>query len=275
MKDGIGPVPKKSLGQNFLVSRAVIDRIVEAATSPPGLPVMEIGPGRGAVTIPLAEAGAKVAAFEIDLALASSLRESVENHPGVEIVDADIRDVDFDLEASRRGWKEYVIVGNIPYMLTSSILLMLPEARNCSRAVIMMQKEVGERILASPGTRDCGILSVFMQAYFRIGSVTRAAAGSFRPVPKIDSVVLRFVPVKIYGAPEDRNGFLAFLKMSFSQRRKKLSNLITGPIKDGKKEFTREIGRITGVDLGRRAEELPLAEWFALFRGYLELTGRR
>ena len=275
MKDGSSPVPKKSLGQNFLVSRAVIDRIIEAAAGPPELPVIEIGPGRGAVTIPLAEAGATVAAFEIDRTLSSSLRGSVEKYPGVEIVDADIRDVDFDLEASNRGWEEYVIVGNIPYMLTSSILLMLPEARRCARAVIMMQKEVGDRIMASPGRRECGILSVFMQAYFGIERVVRVKAGSFRPAPKIDSVVLRFVPADIEGAPEDRNGFLDFLKMSFSQRRKKLSNIVAGPAPGGNKEFAGELGDITGVDLGRRAEELPLAEWFALFRGYMELKRKR
>ncbi|MBN2184470.1 MAG: ribosomal RNA small subunit methyltransferase A [Candidatus Krumholzibacteriota bacterium] len=275
MKDGTSPGPKKSLGQNFLVSKAVIDRIIGAVTEGDRRPVFEIGPGRGAVTIPLAKSGARIAAFEVDGLLAARLRESLQKYPEVEIVDADIRDVDFDLEGKKRGWEEYAVVGNIPYMLTSSILIMLPEARKCARAVIMIQKEVGERILASPGRRDCGILSVFMQAYFRVERVARVKAGSFRPRPKIDSVVLRFVPEAIEGAPEDRRRFLGFLKAGFSQRRKKLSNLLTGPQEIDKKDFTRELGTVTGVDLGCRAEELSLDGWFTLFRGYLELMERR
>ena len=275
MEEGTNPGPKKSLGQNFLTSKAVIDRIIGAATGGPVLPVFEIGPGRGAVTIPLAKAEVRIAAFEVDRFLAAGLRESLGKFPEVEIVDADIRDIDFDLEGGKRGWEEYVIVGNIPYMLTSSILIMLPEARKCARAVIMIQKEVGERILASPGTRDCGILSVFMQAYFCIERVVRVKAGSFRPRPKIDSVVLKFVPEVIEGAPKDRERFLGFLKTGFSQRRKKLSNLILGPEWIGKNDFTQELGNLTGVDLGCRAEELSLTDWFTLFRGHRELMEKR
>ncbi len=275
MKNRSGPGPKKSLGQNFLISQAVIGRIVDAVTEGSGLPVFEIGPGRGAVTFPLAKAGARIAAFEVDSRLAADLRESCGAYPEVEIVDADIRNIDFDQEAGKRGWEEYVIVGNIPYMLTSSILIMLPEARRSARAVIMIQKEVGERILASPGERDCGILSVFMQAYFGIERVVRVKAGSFIPRPKIDSVVLKFVPVAIENAPKDRKEFLGFLKTGFSQRRKKLSNLIKGPLDIDKKDFTKELENVTGIDLGNRAEELSLADWFILFREHRELMKKR
>ncbi|MBN2070764.1 MAG: ribosomal RNA small subunit methyltransferase A [Candidatus Krumholzibacteriota bacterium] len=266
-----GQRPRKSLGQNFLISKAVIGRIVGAVMQGGPVPVFEIGPGKGALTIPLAEAGARLAAFEVDAGLARQLREVCHSYGSVEIVDADIIDIDFDLEGEKRGWAEYVIAGNIPYMLTSSILLKLPEAVRSTRSVIMMQKEVGERILASPGKRDCGILSVFMQAYFGIEKVAAVKAGSFRPRPKIDSVVLKFEPKQIPGAPEERRSFLLFLKMAFSQRRKKISNLIEGPRGVDKKGFSFELEKKTGVDLGSRAEELSLGQWFILFERYLEL----
>ncbi|HSG29713.1 MAG TPA: 16S rRNA (adenine(1518)-N(6)/adenine(1519)-N(6))-dimethyltransferase RsmA, partial [Candidatus Krumholzibacterium sp.] len=238
---------KKSLGQNFLVSDGTVDAIIDAVVMADGggrapgdpagsgrrggfIPVLEIGPGTGALTIPLAERGARIAAFEIDGDLAERLRNELAAYDEVEIVEADVRDLDLDGEGAGRGWDRFVIAGNIPYLLTSTILIKVGLARRCARAVIMMQKEVGERIVAPVGTRGCGILSVFMQAWFDIGRVATVKASSFRPRPKIDSVVLAFDPASRAGAPGGRREFFDFVKNGFSQRRKKLINVLAaGP----------------------------------------------
>ena len=247
---------KKSLGQNFLVSEGAIRKIVSVAKAP-GLPVFEIGPGRGALTVPLAEGGTQLAAFEIDEALAEETAVALEGFENACVVRADIRDIDLDAEAAARGWGRYALAGNIPYLLTSTILLGLPALERCSLAVIMMQREVGERALAVPGTRQSGILPVFLQSYLAVKKVMTLRPGSFRPKPKVDSIVLEFRYIRSENAPGDRGGFLSFLKAAFSQRRKKLANALKGyrGIEDA------------GVDLGRRPEELDLPEWFALFDG--------
>jgi len=269
---------KKSLGQNFLVSEGAIRKIVEALRPGEGLPIFEIGPGKGALTIPLAEKGARIAAFEIDRDLAALLKDACAGWPQVDIVEADIRDVDFDAEAEKRGWRRYRVAGNIPYLLTSTILLKLPFSGGCDGAVIMVQKEVGERILASPGERNCGILSVFMQAYLGISEVAKVKAGSFMPSPKVDSVVLEFRPGRKDGAPARPGEFLAFVKKGFSQRRKKLLNVFRsgeGPGRHGGASGGREAAEKAfaeaRVDAGKRPEELGLDEWFRLF----DLLGRR
>jgi 16S rRNA (adenine1518-N6/adenine1519-N6)-dimethyltransferase len=253
---------KKSLGQNFLVSDGAIKGIISAVTADDGLPVFEIGPGKGALTIPLAEGGTQIAAFEIDEALAEETAGRLEGFTNAEIVLADFRGVDLDAEAAARGWEGYALAGNIPYLLTSTILLGLPPLERCRRAVIMVQKEVGERILATPGSRNSGILPVFLQSYLAVKKVMTLKPGSFRPKPKVDSVVLIFAPVSRENAPGDYEGFLLFLKSAFSQRRKKLSNALKKVPGIPEAE---QLERISGVDLSRRPEELLLEEWFTLF----------
>jgi 16S rRNA (adenine1518-N6/adenine1519-N6)-dimethyltransferase len=255
------PRARRSLGQNFLVSPGVVERILDAVLAPPVLPVFEIGPGTGALTLPLAGRGAAVAAIEIDGALAGALAGTLAGRPGAEVVVADYRNVDLDAEAATRGWPEYVVAGNIPYLLTGTILLGLPELHRCRRAVIMVQREVGERVLAPPGSRRCGILSVYLQAYLAVSRVMSVGAGSFRPRPKVDSVVLRFEPILRAGAPRDRGAFLGLLKAAFSQRRKKLSNALASAFGQ---EPCAVLAARSGVDISRRSEELTLEEWFAL-----------
>ena len=169
--DRIGgrPRAKKSLGQNFLISEKVIDRIVRALYPDSLIPIMEIGPGTGALTGPLVDKGARIAAFELDRRLAKELREKFAGCDKVEIVEADVREFDFDMEAQRREWEKYRLARNIPYLLTSTILIKLGLLKSTAGAVIMVQKEVGDRILSSPGERGCGILSVFLQAWFEDG----------------------------------------------------------------------------------------------------------
>ena len=262
MNGPLSPRAKKSLGQNFLVSRAVAGRIVDALDPAPGELVVEIGPGRGAITVPIAARGARVLAVELDGALAALLRERL---PAAEIVEGDVRAFDIEGEARARGADRYLLAGNIPYHLTSPILLRLPGLPGCRRAAIMLQREVGERILASPGSRNCGILTVFLGSYLGMRRVARVRPGAFRPRPGVESVVLAFEPLASPTGPADREGFLLLLKGVFSQRRKMLRTALAGPAGTLDASIVEELGRAAGVDLQKRPEALVLEEWAALF----------
>lgn len=267
------PAAKKSLGQHFLVSRDVAGKIVYALSPCAGELIFEIGPGHGALTTFLAGSGARVVACEIDRSLVSSLDGQFGAHAGVEIVQKDVREVDFDAEAYKRGVRNYKLIGNIPYHLTGVILVGLAFLGGCRRAVCMVQREVGERVLASPGERRTGVLSVFLQSYFDIERVLRVRPGSFQPRPRVESVVLGFSPRGSTGAPEDRRGFLDFLKLTFSQRRKKLFGVLreASGAKNARDSFPPE--SLAGIDLHRRPEQLALIDWFGLYGGWSVMKG--
>ena len=267
------PPAKKSLGQNFLVSQGVASRIAGALSPDPGDLIFEIGPGRGALTRPLSDSDASVVAIEIDGALVGFLEELLGRCGNVEIIHSDIRDVDLDDAAAARGRDRYKIAGNIPYHLTSVILLDLPRWKGLEEAVLMVQQEVAERIQANPGERNCGILSVFLQSYLGVERIMRVRPGSFSPRPKVESAVLRFVPKEGHEGPSDRRGFLDLLKTGFSQRRKKLKSALRGASGTPHARDVMELAETTGTDLGLRPEELDLASWFRLFEGYQKLRG--
>ena len=264
---------KKSLGQHFLTARAVAGSIVSALSPRPGDLVFEIGPGRGALTGPLAASGAAIVAYEIDERLVTDLRAKLASSGNVELRRADIREVDLDAAAAERGSSGFKLAGNIPYNLTSVILIDLARWRRLSEAVVMVQREVGDRILARPGGRGCGILSIFLQSYFIIEKVRRVRPGSFTPPPRVESVVLRFVPLAPGSGPANREAFLLFLKGCFSQRRKKLRNIL-GEVfgADTAKDLV-ELGRVSGVDIGMRPEEITLEGWHGLFALFQRMKG--
>jgi 16S rRNA (adenine1518-N6/adenine1519-N6)-dimethyltransferase len=264
---------KKSLGQNFLVSRETAARIVEEArVGPEGL-VFEIGPGRGALTLPLAGTGAHVVAFEIDRSLVDELRDRFRGSERMEILHRDIRGVELDGEAEERGYETFTLLGNIPYNLTSTILLELPGLNRCRAALLMIQREVGERVLAPPGVRECGILSVYMQSYMTIEKVLRVRPGSFNPRPRVESVVLRFTPKAAMEGPVERGEFLEFLKGAFSQRRKKLGSVFRDVFGMGDAGNLSRLGRVSGVSMDDRPENLSLGQWKRLFEAMRQGPG--
>jgi 16S rRNA (adenine1518-N6/adenine1519-N6)-dimethyltransferase len=269
------PHAKKRLGQNFLTAEPVAKKIASALSPVPGDLVFEIGPGRGALTIPLAASGATVVAYEIDRELVDLLRERLASSLNVEIYRADVRTVNFDAAADERGASQFKLAGNIPYNLTSTILIDLVRWRMLARAVFMVQREVGERILAKPGERRCGILSIFLQSYFIIERVIKVRPGSFTPPPKVESVVLGFAPHTSGGGPKDREAFLQFLKGCFSHRRKKLRNVLGESLGATTANDWERLSDLTGVDCDRRPEEIPLEGWFALFAASRRLKGLR
>ena len=271
MADNVHRRAKKSLGQNYLVTDAVAGRIVEALSPEQGELIFEIGPGRGALTSHLSASGADVAAFEIDKALAEELKRVFRDNDNIEIVREDILKINFDKEAEKRGKKKYKIIGNIPYMLSSTILLGIPGWDGSTRAVIMVQKEVAERIVTPVGESNCGLLTVFLQSYLNVEKVLKVVAGSFCPRPGVDSAVLRFIPSRKESAPADRAAYFAFLKKAFSMRRKKLRNVLFREDAAAKRKGANRLEILSGVDMSKRAENLKLDDWFNLFSSYVEM----
>ncbi|HVW77390.1 MAG TPA: 16S rRNA (adenine(1518)-N(6)/adenine(1519)-N(6))-dimethyltransferase RsmA [Alloacidobacterium sp.] len=230
---------KAKLGQNFLVDHSARSRIVEALGDISKKTVVEIGPGRAAITELLAPKACRLIAVELDRALAPLLRERFADLPHVQIVEQDILTV--DLSALRTDEEKLLIVGNLPYYITSDILLHLFRYHDAiSRAVIMMQREVAERVAAAPGSRDYGLLSATTQLYAQVEKLMTLPPGAFSPPPQVYSSVLRltFVP-RFDELGVDAEGFIAFLKQCFAQKRKTLGNNL--------RAAGYESGRIAGV----------------------------
>lgn len=262
MKNSPEKYSKKSLGQNFLISPGTASKIVDLISPEEGELVFEIGPGKGALTDFLVRRGVVVVGYELDDRLVRFLREKYRDNNKTEIFYGDIREIDFDREARQRNRDEYKVIGNIPYHLTSTILLSIPWWKGCRLSVLMVQKEVGERIMSPPGERNCGVLSVFLHAYLDISRELRVKAGSFSPRPKVDSEVLKISFGKGNG-PEDKKAFLNLIKMIFSQRRKKLKNVLASTLDEGKKVILED--GVGGVNMNKRPEELEMWEWLELY----------
>ncbi|MEL6445690.1 MAG: 16S rRNA (adenine(1518)-N(6)/adenine(1519)-N(6))-dimethyltransferase RsmA [Bacteroidota bacterium] len=214
--------PKKSLGQHFLHDRHAIARIVAALDAEPDDPVVEIGPGTGALTKPLADRFARLVALEVDERAIEVLQAEL---PGLDVRHTDVLDADWAALAAelRAGEHGLTVVGNLPYYITSPILFALLGARrHLRRAVVMMQKEVAERLVAEPGTKAYGILSVQLQLWARPSYLFTVKPGAFSPPPKVDSAVvaLDFSDIEEPDVDEDR--LRNVVRTAFGQRRKML-----------------------------------------------------
>ena len=183
--------PKRRLGQHFLTDPSILNRIVDALDPEPNDTVLEIGPGRGGLTAVLAERAGTVVAIERDHDLVTGLQQSF---PGIDLVAGDALALDWHDVV---GHSDFLVIGNIPYNITSPLLdkaLTPPRPRRC---VFLVQREVGDRIVARPGNKTYGALSVGIQAVARAEVVFRVPAGAFQPPPKVDSVVLRLTPLDV------------------------------------------------------------------------------
>ncbi|MDX2182050.1 MAG: 16S rRNA (adenine(1518)-N(6)/adenine(1519)-N(6))-dimethyltransferase RsmA [Bryobacteraceae bacterium] len=199
----------RRLGQHFLRNETALRRIAEAACPDREPPVIEIGPGRGALTAHLIERCDKLIAIELDSALAAGLRE---RFPKIEVVEANVLDVD------PGPWDRAAVVGNLPYYITSPIVEKTL-ASGFSRAVFLVQEEVADRLAAAPGNRDYGYLSVVTQSQATVEKLFRVPASAFSPPPKVESAVVRLTPF----AKRDPE-FLRFASSAFRQKRKTLRN---------------------------------------------------
>ncbi len=248
--------PKKSLGQNFLHERGVIDRIVLAIAPKPGEHLVEIGPGQGALTFPLLDRHGALTAIEFDRDLLAPLSTQAAAHGQLTLVHANVLDVDLTALAAGTPIR---LVGNLPYNLSSPILFhALAHAAVITDMHFMLQKEVVERMAAGPGSKVYGRLSVMLQAWCEVTALFAVGPGAFKPPPKVDSAVVRLRP----RAPEtvgidDPGRFADIVRAAFGQRRKTLRNAL-GTVCD---EATI---RAAGIDPQQRAEQLAVADFVRL-----------
>ncbi|WP_225764732.1 16S rRNA (adenine(1518)-N(6)/adenine(1519)-N(6))-dimethyltransferase RsmA [Stenotrophomonas sp. Marseille-Q4652] len=253
---GFTAPPKKQLGQHFLADRHYIDRIVMAVNPKEGDFMVEIGPGQGAITLPLLRQHPRLTVIEFDRDLIAPLTAAAAPLGELTIVHRDVLQVDFTELA---GEGKLRLVGNLPYNISSPILFhALDHAAAISDMTFMLQKEVVDRMAAAPGSKVYGRLSVMLQAWCEVTSLFLVPPGAFRPPPKVDSAVARLVPrdpAKV--GIEDPQRFAAVVKAAFGQRRKTLRNALDGVCCPAQFEAA-------GVRSDARAEQLEVPDFIAL-----------
>ncbi|OLN34079.1 16S rRNA (adenine(1518)-N(6)/adenine(1519)-N(6))-dimethyltransferase RsmA [Desulfosporosinus metallidurans] len=252
----------KSMGQVFLMSDEVINRIVSACTLQPGVPLVEIGPGLGVLTRVLAPKVEKMWAVELDKQKISILNRELKGLP-IEIVNQDALKVNLDeLWGAQKGY----LVGNLPYYISSPLIMhFLDQGDSLSGMTIMVQKEVADRIAAPPGSKTYGILSIAVQISAQVTKVTDVLPSAFWPAPKVTSTVIRLDLRPYQGFDVDKKDFFRVVKAAFSQRRKTLGNSLAGGL-GMKKEEVIERMQSAGISDGRRAESLSIEEFQVLTR---------
>ena len=244
---------KKRFGQHFLVDQGVIEGIVDAIDPQPGQALVEIGPGLGAMTLPLLARCGALTVIELDRDLASRLQRKA----GLQVVQADVLKVDFAGLAKAAG-QALRVVGNLPYNISTPILFhLLPCAPLIADQHFMLQKEVVDRMAARPGSKDFGRLTVMLQWRYRIEQVLDVPPDAFDPPPRVDSAIVRMRPLPA-DASVDAGRLGELVAVAFSQRRKILRGTLG--------RWIDQQGLQTGFDLQRRAEEVPVAEYLALAR---------
>jgi 16S rRNA (adenine1518-N6/adenine1519-N6)-dimethyltransferase len=266
---------RPKLGQHFLTDPGAAQRIVEALGDISQSTVLEIGPGRGALTSLLAKRARRLIAIELDRVLAAQLRMNFSQEQNVEIIEGDVLAIDFHTlfgpkPGSTRPGMEHRpepvrLVGNLPYFITSDILLRLFEFRQYFEVIVLMvQREVAERLAAPPGGSDYGLLSATAQLYGRVEKLFTLRPEAFSPPPKVDSTVVRLrISSKIDGLRVREADFISFLKLSFGQKRKTLWNNLKLQYPP---ETLRAAMEKAGVKPAVRAEALSLEKTAALFR---------
>jgi len=243
--------PKKSFGQHFLHEKRYIERIVSAIAPKADDRVVEIGPGEGALTLPLLAAAGQLTAIELDTDLIPGLQARANDVGTLEIVHADVLKVDFTALAQRLGVARIRLAGNLPYYISSPILFhCVDHAAAIQDMHFMLQKEVVDRMAAAPGSKVYGRLSVMLQLACRVEPLFTVPPGAFRPPPKVDSAVVRLVPLAANERHDaDPQRLHAIVKAAFAQRRKTLSNGL-------KNLLDSEAIASAGVDPKARAETL-------------------
>lgn len=257
----------KSLGQNFLIDEQIIERIIDGAEVGPDDDILEIGPGIGVMTQAMAERARKVVAIEIDRALLPVLNETLEGLDNVEIIHGDVMKVNLkEIIAEKFEGRKPKVVANLPYYLTTPIIMMfLEEQIPVKDIVVMIQKEVAERISASPSTKSYGALSVATQYYSEPQIIAKVPRTVFMPQPNVDSIVIRMTireepPVAL----DNPTLFFKVVKAAFGQRRKTLHNALNAGGFGQNKDETAEFLAASGIEPSRRGETLSIEEFATL-----------
>ena len=256
----------KSLGQNFLINPAVCPKIAELGGCKKGVCALEIGTGVGVLTRELAERCDKVVAVEIDRRLEPILNETLADYDNVEVVFADIMEIDAArLIEEKFGGGEAVVCANLPYYITSPVIMRVLESRlPVSAMTVMVQKEAADRICAKPGTRDCGAISLAVSYYSEPKMLFRVNRGSFMPSPNVDSAVIRLdIKRELPLAPDTEKRLFRLVRAAFAQRRKQLVNPLSAELGKSKSEVA-ELLAECGIKPTARAEELSLEKFITL-----------
>jgi 16S rRNA (adenine1518-N6/adenine1519-N6)-dimethyltransferase len=256
-------VSRQRLGQHFLIKTSILERIALAACPDPEPLVIEIGPGRGALTERLLERAQRVSAVEIDGSLVELLREKFRDEPRLTVLNADALEMDFG------QWGPAVVTGNLPYYaatpIIEKILALGPALR---RGVFLVQKEVAARLIAGPGTRDYGYLSIQTQLFADVDRLFDVSPSAFRPPPKVDSTLVRLRPRARAAELDIRDTarFLVFAGLCFRQKRKTIRNNLAGAY--GKAMLD------TWPEAGKRAEQLTIEQIADLYRRVTRLNSQ-
>lgn len=265
---------RKKYGQNFLIDNGVLDRIVEAAELTEADCVLEIGPGIGTLTQRLAEEAGEVVAVEIDRELIPILQETLADYGNVTVLNEDILKTDICGIAQQHGGRPLKVVANLPYYITTPIIMALLESRAPIKSItVMVQREVADRMRVGPGSKEYGALSLAVQYYAKPEIVAQAPASCFLPRPKVDSTVIRLTryeqpPVKT----RDEDWLFAVIRASFNQRRKTLANGLANAGGLGlRRQQVEEILADMGLSTTVRGETLTLERFAELSDRLYEL----
>ena len=245
--------PRKRYGQHFLHDQTVIQRIIDSILAASPCPLVEIGPGRGALTCPLLRRVEHLDVIEIDRDLAAALMKKCPYPEKLTVYNTDALKFDFRSHAAGR---KLCLVGNLPYNISTPLLFHLLDFIDCIEDMLfMLQKEVAERICAGAGTHQYGRLSIMVQSLCRAESLFTVGAGAFTPAPKVESAVIRLAPIPENEKPStDRAGFSRLVRTAFSHRRKTLRNALKGLA-------TETVLRQLGIPPTARPQDLTVAEY--------------
>ena len=262
--DASPPPIRKSLGQHFLTDRRILSRIADALEIAPTDTVIEIGPGRGALTQIVRERlhGSRLIAIEYDRALAAVLRQQYAADPNVQIVESDVLQVDL----GKLAGGPYVLVGNLPYYITTPIVFHALRPPRPERAVYLVQREVAERMTAAPGDDAYGALSVNLQALAAVETLFRIPAGAFNPPPKVDSAVVRISSRREPAVSrQEEQGFRELVQSAFGMRRKQMRRVLRA-LRPMSTDSADALLHQIGVRPDARPETLTIEEFATLFR---------
>jgi 16S rRNA (adenine1518-N6/adenine1519-N6)-dimethyltransferase len=266
--------PRKRWGQNFLIRDAIAERIVEAALIRPQQVVVEIGPGAGALTGRLAARARQVVAIERDRGLAALLREELGDWAKVRVVEADILEADLKALAVEFDADRLLVVGNLPYSITTPILTHLIESRSVVDSVlVLVQREYAARLGAAAGTPDYGSLTVYARYYLTLEPLFVVPPGAFWPKPEVESTLVRarFRQRPPVDVPDEERLF-ELVRASFGQRRKSLGNSLASAF-GGDRAAAQRVLRIAGVAPGRRGETLEIDDFARIARAEAKAAG--
>lgn len=255
---------KKSLGQNFLIDNSILNRIVNDAEIDENTGVIEIGPGIGSLTEVIAKKAKKVVSFEIDSRLIPILKETLADYSNIEIINSDILKVDIDriIKNKFSDCENVMVVANLPYYITTPILTHLLENTELINGyVVMMQKEVANRLNAKVGTKDYNSLTILLNYYTDVEYLFTVPKKVFVPAPNVESAVIKIITKKEKDLVVDSDNFFSFVRSCFLQRRKTLLNNLINLVGKDKKEKIIELCNEVKVEPSRRSETLTIYEF--------------